>query len=36
MTLWYKKLGFHNNPFSIKPAAFRDELVAYDMPFCRR
>jgi len=33
MTLWYKKLGFHNNPFSIKPAAFRDDLVAYDMPF---
>ncbi len=33
MTLWYKKLGFHNNPFSIKPAAFRDELVAYDMPY---
>lgn len=33
MTLWYKKLGFHNNPFSIKPAAFRDELVAYDMSY---
>lgn len=33
MTLWYKKLGFHNNPFSIKPAAFRDDLVAYDMSY---
>ncbi len=31
--LWYKKLGFYNNPFSIKPAAFDDELVAYDLSF---
>ncbi len=33
MTLWYKKLGFYSNPFSIKPAAFHDKLVAYDMSY---
>ena len=33
MTLWYKKLGFHNNPFSIKPAAFQSEMVAYDLDY---
>jgi energy-coupling factor transporter ATP-binding protein EcfA2 len=33
MSLWYKKLGFHNNPFSIKPAAFDDELVAYNLDY---
>ncbi|MBC8501056.1 MAG: AAA family ATPase [Nanoarchaeota archaeon] len=26
-TLWYQTLGFFNNPFSIKPAAFHEELV---------
>jgi len=26
---WYNKLGFYNNPFSIKPAAFHDELFGY-------
>lgn len=31
--LWYKKLGFYNNPFSIKPGLYDNELVAYDMPF---
>ncbi len=31
--LWYRKLGFYSNPFSIKPAAFDNELVAYDMSF---
>lgn len=31
--LWYKKLGFYNNPFSIKPGMYDNELVAYDMPF---
>ena len=30
---WYKRVGFHNNPFSIKPAAFRSDLVAYDMEY---
>ncbi len=31
--LWYKKLGFHSNPFSIKPAAFDNEVIAYNMSF---
>ncbi|MFH0875822.1 MAG: AAA family ATPase [archaeon] len=30
---WYTKLGFYSNPFSIKPAAFHDELVAYDLNY---
>ncbi|HII15660.1 MAG TPA: hypothetical protein HA362_05085 [Nanoarchaeota archaeon] len=25
--LWYRKLGFYNNPFTIKPSAFNDELL---------
>ncbi|MBS1266788.1 MAG: hypothetical protein MAG795_00757 [Candidatus Woesearchaeota archaeon] len=29
--LWYKEWGFHNNPFSIKPAAFNDNVVGYDL-----
>jgi ABC-type ATPase with predicted acetyltransferase domain len=29
--VWYKKLGFYSNPFNIKPAAFHEELVAYDL-----
>ncbi len=29
--LWYKSLGFFNNPFSIKPAAFHNEVVGYDI-----
>ncbi|MBN2367655.1 ATP-binding protein [Candidatus Woesearchaeota archaeon] len=29
--IWYKKLGFYSNPFSIKPAAFQDDIIAYDM-----
>ena len=33
MNLWYKKLGFHNNPFNIKPGAYDNELVAYNMPY---
>lgn len=28
--LWYRQLGFHNNPLSIKPAAFYDELLGCD------
>ena len=28
--LWYQKLGYYYNPFSIKPAYFTDELVGYD------
>lgn len=30
MELWYRQLGFYNNPFSIKPAAFHDKLFGYD------
>lgn len=30
---WYRKLGFYNNPFSIKPATLQNSVVAYDMPF---
>ncbi len=29
-TVWFKELGFHNNPFSIKPAAFHDQVVGFD------
>lgn len=28
--IWYRKLGYHYNPFNIKPAYFTDELVGYD------
>ena len=31
--MWYKRLGFHDNPFSIKPAAFNNEMVAYDLDY---
>ena len=27
---WYQNLGFYSNPFSIKPAAFHDELFGYE------
>ncbi len=27
---WYNSLGFYTNPFSIKPAAFHDELFGYE------
>jgi Cdc6-like AAA superfamily ATPase len=29
--IWYRELGFYSNPFSIKPAAFRSEVVGYDL-----
>ncbi|MBI2133543.1 ATP-binding protein [Candidatus Woesearchaeota archaeon] len=29
--LWYNRLGFYNNPFSIKPAAFHSEIIGYDL-----
>lgn len=29
-SIWYRQLGFHNNPFSIKPAAFHDTLFGYE------
>jgi hypothetical protein len=28
--IWYKELGFFNNPFSIKPAAFHDQAIGYE------
>lgn len=28
---WYHQLGFSSNPFSIKPAAFENELVGYNL-----
>ena len=31
MELWYRKLGFYNNPFSIKPGAFHDEVIGYNL-----
>ena len=31
MDIWYKELGFYNNPFSIKPMAFHDEIIGYDV-----
>ena len=27
---WYHELGFYNNPLSIKPAAFHNEIMGYD------
>lgn len=29
-SIWYKDLGFHTNPLSIKPAAFSDTVFGYD------
>ncbi len=29
--LWYKELGFRNNPFTIKPGVLNDEIIAYDL-----
>lgn len=29
--VWYKELGFSNNPFSIKPGAFSSEIIGYDL-----
>ncbi len=29
-TVWYRQLGYYNNPFSIKPAAFHDEVTGYE------
>lgn len=30
MELWYKEIGFYNNPFSIKPSAYSDDLFGID------
>ncbi|MBL7051509.1 MAG: hypothetical protein ISS01_00305 [Nanoarchaeota archaeon] len=29
-TVWFRDLGFYNNPFSIKPAAFHDNVIGYE------
>ena len=29
-SVWFRDLGFYSNPFSIKPAAFHDQVVGYD------
>lgn len=29
--VWFRRLGFYNNPFSIKPASFNDELFGYSL-----
>jgi len=29
-SIWYKKLGFFENPFTIKPAAFSFDIIGYD------
>ncbi len=31
MDLWYRKVGFFSNPFSIKPGAFHDQVIGYDL-----
>lgn len=28
--IWYRELGYHSNPFSIKPAAFTDKVQGYE------
>ncbi|MFH1972002.1 MAG: hypothetical protein ABIJ18_00830 [archaeon] len=29
-SLWFRELGFFNNPFSIKPAFFSDKVIGYE------
>lgn len=29
--IWYKRVGFYSNPFSIKPAAFHDEVIGQNL-----
>lgn len=31
MELWYRQLGFYNNPFSIKPAMYHDKIFGNEM-----
>lgn len=31
MELWYRQLGFYNNPFSIKPAMYNDRIFGNEM-----
>lgn len=28
--IWYRELGYYNNPFSLKPAAFTDAIFGYE------
>ncbi|HIH14651.1 MAG TPA: ATP-binding protein [Nanoarchaeota archaeon] len=28
--VWFRELGFHTNPFSIKPAVFHDHVIGFD------
>ena len=28
--LWYREMGFSSNPFSIKPAAFNDDVIGFE------
>ncbi len=29
--IWYRTLGFHNNPFSIKPYVYHPEIIGHDL-----
>ncbi len=29
--LWYKEIGFYNNPFSIKPAAYTNDVIGHSL-----
>lgn len=29
-SIWYRRVGFYNNPFSIKPAAYRDRVTGLE------
>ncbi|MEK6968390.1 MAG: ATP-binding protein [Nanoarchaeota archaeon] len=29
--LWYRELGFYNNPFSIKPAAYTNDVIGHNL-----
>ncbi|MFH0832064.1 MAG: AAA family ATPase [archaeon] len=33
VTTWYNQIGFSSNPFSVKPAAFSDELFGFEDKF---
>lgn len=28
--IWFRELGFHSNPFSIKPAVFHDHIIGFE------
>ncbi|MBN1503208.1 ATP-binding protein [Candidatus Woesearchaeota archaeon] len=33
---WYRKVGFFDNPFSIKPSEYNEEVIAYDLDYITR